>query len=157
LNSSAVEPIFESYVRRSLTILKREQPRMYAELRRAFADSAVDASVSGERVHIYGRGDEILVEKINGDATSSSIRATSTLEIIERILEGEQSLLDVVWRDQVHLVGSLERLLVVHAALVLYLQAAVRCPSIPRLLNQFRRRVQQHARARYEPPTRCVA
>jgi hypothetical protein len=69
------------------------------------------------------------------------IWVVSDLRAVEQALEGRAALRDLVWDDRIRLFGTLDDLLEMHDTLRLYLQAAVRSPSAPRLLRAFRQRV----------------
>jgi hypothetical protein len=130
-------------------MISREQPALYSALCKALGCTRIDARVEAERVRIEGGGNDIhvLAAAPNAVCNVDAIRVASDLTTIDDLLDGRTSLLDVVWNDRVLLRGSLDQLLVAHDALLVFLRAAVRCPSAPELLRRFRRDVRKRARA----------
>jgi hypothetical protein len=139
LSSSVNEGPFESLLRRSLSMLEREAPALYPRLCESFQGSRVYALVDAESLLIGGDHGRITLSPgvVRPPALpETAIAVRSSMATIAALFEGELSLLDVVLSDQVHLLGALTQLLVVHEALGIYLRAAVRCTSAPALLAE---------------------
>jgi hypothetical protein len=140
LSSSATDQPFQRALEAALGMIAREQRSLYALLCRELGQSSIDTRVEAERVRIEGDGSEIhvITSAPNPVLAPDAIRVESDLRTIDDLLDGRTSLLDVVLQDRVLLFGELDRLLRAHDALIVFLRAAVRCPSAPGLLRRFR-------------------
>lgn len=154
LSSSVTDTPFQTSLEAALAMIAREQPSLYGVLCKELGGICIDVRVERERVRIEGRGDDIHVMTAapNAACDVSALRVASDLATIDDLLDGRATLLDVVWHDRVLLQGGLDELLRAHDALMVFLRAAVRCPSAPELLRRFRSDVRRRARAASEPP-----
>jgi len=140
LSSSATNRLFQSSLEDALGMIEREQPRLFVRLCGDLGARVIDARVESERVRIARDGDRLTASEVPPTAPviAGAIWVESDFATIDALLDGETTLLDVVWGDRVRLRGSIDELLGAHDALVTFLCAAVRCPSAPELLKRFR-------------------
>jgi hypothetical protein len=149
LSSSATDKPFQGSLEAALAMIAREQPELYGMLCRKLGRSSIDARVQAERVRIEGTGADIVVAPISPATAALApdvISVSSDLGTIDALLDGQTNLLEVVWTDRVVLRGSVDQLLGAHDALMVFLRAAVRCPSAPEVLRGFREQVRGAAR-----------
>ncbi len=127
---------FAEFLSRSLEILGREMPRSHARLCASMQGRCVAIEVDGPPVLVSFEGGGCAVGPLG--VTPPSVEAVLSKQAILDLLDGRDSLEDAVWSDRFFLrapVRELERFL---EALLLYLRGAVRCPSLPALLERYR-------------------
>jgi len=134
-------------------MIEREQPRLFELLCRDLGARVIDARVESERVRIARDSERLTVAAVpaTDPVIAGAIWVESDFATIDALLDGETTLLDVVWCDRVRLRASVDELLGAHDALVTFLRAAVRCPSAPELLKRFRDGVAGRARTAASP------
>ena len=125
---------FRHFLRRSLEVLEDELPAGYADVASRLGRRAVKIEVDGERLCLVGNGVELslaptpLHPAASARGTSSALRA---------ILEGDQTLDAAILADAITLQGSLPQLAAFYETLHAYFNAAVRCPSFAKLLDDY--------------------
>ena len=128
-------PGFASFLRRSLEALERDLPDVGRRLAQCLATLAVTVQVGDETTVVRSNGDRLVCEEA-GDATGVVVR-TGRATLLA-LIDGETTLTDAVLGGDVLLRGAPEDLVRFDDALWLYMQGAVRSPSMPDLLRRFR-------------------
>ncbi|WP_437564859.1 hypothetical protein [Sorangium sp. So ce542] len=126
---------FASFLARSLDLIERELPWAYEAMSRALAPREVLIEVDGERVGVACARGAVRVE---GAARAPAVECRTTRRAILELIDARSTLLDAVVSDAVSLRGSVDDLLAFHDGLMIYLGGAVRSPSFPWLLKEFR-------------------
>ena len=141
--SSSVADGFEGFVWAALDALSRARSDCYARLARVVADLPLRLFVQGERVQVVARRGRF-VRWSDGDA---AVTVRTTPRAILALVDGEETLLDAVVAGRLDACGAVDALTAAHDGLMIFLEGAVRCPSFPGLMRDFR----QWAAARGEP------
>jgi hypothetical protein len=125
---------FAAFLRRSLELLERELPEALRALSARMASRSVLLSVDGERVQLRFTP-RIALGLPEERAT---VTVTTTRRTILDVVDRGTSLADAVLADHLVLVGAPADLLAFHDGLLDYVHGAVRAPSFPGLLGEFR-------------------
>jgi hypothetical protein len=78
------------------------------------------------------------VARVTAEARAPAVECRTTRRAILDLVDARTTLMAAVVADRVWLRGSVEDLLAFHDGLMVYLGGAVRSPSFPWLLRQFR-------------------
>jgi hypothetical protein len=81
--------------------------------------------------------DEILVTILD-DTSLLSLRLETDRKTVLKLLEGNLSVLEAVERGILDVWGHLDDIIHLYDSLMIYFSGAVRCPSLPLLLDRFR-------------------
>jgi hypothetical protein len=128
---------FGDFLERSLAILAREMPRSHARLCAAMRGRCVAFTVDGPPVLLSFAEGGSAVGPVAGAAPE--IESALSKQTIFDLLDAEISLEEAVLSDRFLLRAPVRDLEVFFQALQLYLRGAVRCPSLPDLLEEYRR------------------
>lgn len=134
-SSSAPDATFASFLARSLDLLARELPWAYAAMCEALAPREVSITVDGEPARVVCTAGSVRVEP---GAGAPAVECRTTREAILDLVAARTTLAEAVIGDRVWLRGSVDDLLAFHDGLMVYLGGAVRSPSFPGLLQEFR-------------------
>jgi len=129
------DPGFASFLRRSLEALERELPDVGQRLAACLESLAVSVQVDDETMVVRSDGRRVSCDEAGGAAAVAVRTGRSTLLAL---IDGGTTLTDAVLSDGVLLRGDPADLVRFHDALWLYMQGAVRAPSMPDLLRAFR-------------------
>ncbi len=127
---------FSEFLGRSLAVIARDVPPLHRRLAAHLRDRPVRVAVEADVVDIISDGEALELRPADGDPPAVRLRTDSSA--ILRLIDGDRSLEDAVLADEVELFGAAADMVLFHESLVLYLQAAVRCPALVRLLREFR-------------------
>ena len=127
---------FSEFLKRSLAVIARDVPRLHLRLAAHLRERPVRVAVELDVVDIISDGERLELRAADGPPPAVRLRTDSAA--ILRLVDGERSLEDAVIFDEIELFGAPVDLVHFHESLVLYLQAAVRCPALVRLLREFR-------------------
>jgi hypothetical protein len=124
-----------AYVDLSLAVLRRECPTAYLELCSRLAFATVELRIDDEwvRLAFLPRAAELRQELADPD-----VRLQTTRTTILEVLDAKLTLDQAVRAGAVLLWGSSRDLARCNDALLDYVRGAVRCPSLPALLDRFR-------------------
>jgi hypothetical protein len=136
LSSSETEPTTRAFVQTSLATLREEFPEAYYLMCRKLAGLAVALFIDGEEIPIVFEPRSARV--VHDPPSPPDVRARTTRRTILDVLDARLSLQGAVDSGALELWGPIEDLEAFHAALLLYVQGAVRSPSFPGLLDRFR-------------------
>lgn len=121
----------------SLGVLRDEAPASFARLETALRDRPVFFDVDGAPFRLSFYAGSFRLEEAehrnHGEVEVALSKAT-----VLALLDGMVSLEDAVWTDRLRLYGKPARLVGFFDALLFYLRGAVRCPSFPELLADYR-------------------
>jgi hypothetical protein len=129
---------FFCFLSESMVLLERESSENYAHLAseleglRALIDTKLDKHV------VYFDGFRFIVA--SGEL-SRDVEIGFAEEAILKLLDGHHSLPEAVIRDEILLRGGLAVLDKFQRGLNIYLNGALRCPSFPALLSDYRQTV----------------
>jgi hypothetical protein len=124
----------------SLSVLQREQPASYARLCETLAGLHIEIGVDGEwMIAGFEPGGHRVAATIAAAGTAAAgARFRASRTAVLDVLDGRLTLAEAVLSGRLEAYAPLARLLELHDALLLYVNAAVRCPSFPALLDRFR-------------------
>lgn len=128
--------MFASFLRKSLALLSRDVPPLYAALA-AQLDGGVLIVVAGEKVYLTGAGGSVAWEPLLNPAVHVCTSHQGILDIID----GETSLIDAILSERLRLWGAPSALARFDEALRLYVNGAVRSPAMTGLLRTYRAEV----------------
>jgi len=128
---------FATFLTGSLELLEREQPDVARRLAACLAHLTVSLQVDDEQAFLRADGGRTVLSTGAPAAPATVVVRTARATLLE-LIDGRCSLTDAVLRDAVLLRGDAEDLVRFHDALWLYLQGAVRAPSMPEILRRFR-------------------
>jgi hypothetical protein len=137
-SSSAPEPRFGRFLERSFALLRAARPDIYAECCRRLAPRRVRLRVDGRVLHLRFSAAEAVFGDDAPRDTRVAIDVDTTTAAILQVIDAEASLLDAVLDGRLELRGGVDDLLAFHDGLMTYVHGAVRAPSFPRLLRDFR-------------------
>jgi hypothetical protein len=126
-----------AYVDRSLAILRRECPTAYLAVCGRLAFATVELRVDHELVRLAFRP---RVAELRQELADPDVRLQTTRATILEVLDAKVTLEQAVRSGAVLLWGSSHDLARCNDALLDYVRGAVRCPSLPALLDRFRYR-----------------
>jgi hypothetical protein len=95
---------------------------------------------SGLQLRVDGRARSFTVEGGRhriGDSPSAGTEIRTDRSAVEALLEGRLSLVDAVLGERLSLRGAPLDIAIMHDALVVFLEGAVRSPSLPGLLDEY--------------------
>ena len=124
----------------SLSVLRREQPALYARLCEALAGIHIDVRIDRDWMIVRFETGTHRVEATTATAEPSAAdaRFRASRGAVLDVLDGRISLAEAVLKGRLEAYAPLPRLLELHDALLLYINGAVRSPSFPALLDRFR-------------------
>ena len=130
---------FAPLLDRSLALMAREAPRAYERLGDAFGASAVRLEVGNEQIGVrFDQRRHVLEADASGGMSGKSALVRVDRATILALADGELALLDAILCERLWLQGPIDAVIHFDAALLAYLDGAVRCPSFPRLLREYR-------------------
>lgn len=130
-----------SFLRTSFQILRREHAQAFAAMVRALGRGRLYLQVDDEAIVLrFGQGTP-QVWPAHGRDRRPPLVQTSRRAILQ-LADGELTVLDAVRARELEVLASPEDLLRLERSLGFYLRGAVRCPSFPALLEQFRATVE---------------
>jgi hypothetical protein len=125
---------FSSFLERSLAAIASEVPGVNGLLCERLGRVHVRIVIDGERVVVRRLGARIGVLPDEDDCSTEFRADRATLL---DLVHARSSFLDAVVTDRIELRGPVDELLTFYDALHVYLQGAVRSPSLPSLLAEF--------------------
>ena len=128
---------FSAFLGRSLALLARDLPGLSRRLA---------AHLTGRHVRLQVDGDDVIVESDGADLSVNpytpeappAVQLRTRAAAILGLIDGAWSLEEAVLADEIELFGGPADLAHFHEGLVLYLQAAVRCPALLPLHDEYR-------------------
>lgn len=144
MSSSPRERGFSAFLVESLQIIRAERGDIYIRLCAKLAPRLVRVRVGDEVTTLAFAADE--VRPVIRGAPSVDIESDRTT--ILAVIDGESTLADAVLAERLKLRGACEDLLAFHDGFLLYVHGAVRAPSLPQLLRDFRHPTEVGATAR---------
>jgi len=126
---------FASFLERAMGLIAREKAAVYRRVCQHLAEARIRLVVDGDVVapRFDARGFALGEPCEDPEIALESDRAT-----ILAVLDGELTLDEAVWGERIALRGALDDLALFLEALVLVVGGAVRCPSFPELLVDYR-------------------
>jgi hypothetical protein len=134
-NFSAPEPTFASFLARSLSALATELPWAYAKMCRTLNGREVSIELDGAIAVVLCSADSAAVAS---SGVAPAVECRTTRAAVLALARAETTLLEAVLGERVWLKGRVADLLAFHDGLMIYLGGAVRSPSFPGLLYEFR-------------------
>jgi hypothetical protein len=135
LSSSHNDSSFARFIVSSLETLSNEFSTAYQLLCTQLASRSVLLVIDSETVALaFDHSGAYLVSELHSPMVQLHASRRTLLDVIDARL----TLYEAVLADSIMLEGSIDDLAVFHDGLVTYIQGAIRCPSFPALLDQFR-------------------
>lgn len=135
-SSSDADRSFRAFLARSLDAIGREAPAIHRELCRSLADSVVCLCIDEERMVVLPRHDDLV---IRDDVPGVTVELVTDSATLLDLTSGATSFLDAALDERLVVLGGVDEVVRFYEALILYLQGAVRSPSLPWLLGEFER------------------
>jgi hypothetical protein len=133
-SSSDADRSFRRFLDRALGAIENEVPAVHRALCSSLSHSTIRLCVDHERMIITEeRGRLLLKDDVRGPLVEFAIDSATLLALTS----GESSFLDAALDDRMMVKGAVDEIVLFYDALVLFLQAAVRSPSLPWLLDEF--------------------
>jgi hypothetical protein len=126
---------FADLLEASLGALRRERPRSHRRLVAAMSHRPIRFEVEGDAFVLDF--DETGPHLHPPDVPSSLELGLSKQTILD-LVQGVISFDEAIWSDALRLRGPVDELTRFSDALLIYLRAAVRCPSFPQLFDAYR-------------------
>jgi hypothetical protein len=137
LNSLPAEPRFAALLETSLAVLSRECPEAYAEICRMLAGYEVAIVLDTEKLALCFEEDGPVVRR---SAQQPTVHFIATRHTLLDLIDAKFTLEFAITRDILHVRGKMNALIQFYEALRLYIHGAVRSPSFPALLSDYRYR-----------------
>lgn len=137
-SSSAPEGAFGRFVSRGLGALRAELPWAYRRMADALCGRDVLLTVSGEDVPITAAGGEVTTHPAPPEHFAPRVTLRTERAVVARLADAELTVVDAVVSGAVTLRGDVDDLVAFHEGLMAFLHGAVRSPSFPALLDEFR-------------------
>jgi len=119
--------------------LKREHLASYARLCEKLASLRIEIRIDGEcLIAAFEPGGHRVAGESTAAQTAAGARFRASRDAVLDVLDGRINLAEAVMTGRLEAYAPLAHLLELHDALLLYVNAAVRCPSFPALLDRFR-------------------
>jgi len=134
---------FAAFLELSLRLLARQAPECYARLARV--GDAVRFAVEGEPVRLRFESGRHRIDRQG----AAALEVRSDRGTIGALAAGELSLLDAILTERFGLRGTADAAARFDAALLAFVDGAVRYPSFPALFDAFRRERPAQAAARF--------
>ena len=128
-------PDLRQFVERSLAALDREAPAFHEQL---------CSMLRGVRLRITGDGDPFALRFDAATVVSAQPDGAEPVHLrvghraLLDIVDGRLSIEEALRQDRLEMRGDLRVVSDVFEALVIYVRGAIRCPSSPHLLSEFR-------------------
>lgn len=135
-SSSAAERSFRAFLARSLDAIAHETPAIARALAASLAGTLVRLCVDDERMVVASRRDGLAIaDDLEGAIVELATDSTTLLDLTS----GATSFLDAALAERLVVRGGVDEVVRFYDSLILYLQGAVRSPSLPWLLGEFER------------------
>lgn len=135
-SSSAAERSFRAFLVRSLAAIAQEAPAIERALAASLAGTLVRLCVDDERMVVASRLDGLaIVDDLPGPIVELATDSATLLDLTS----GATSFLDAALDERLVVRGGVDEVVRFYDSLILYLQGAVRSPSLPWLLGEFER------------------
>jgi hypothetical protein len=119
----------------ALAIVRREQPKLARRMAETLGSVVIRAEVDGESFEIVARRDEVGARAPRTPAPD--VLARTSRATIRAVLGGAKSLDEAILDDSVELFGAPDQLVQLEDLLALFVNAAVRSPSMTELWERF--------------------
>lgn len=139
---------FGRFVARGLAALRDELPWAHARMAAALEGRDVLLTVDGEAVPVTARGGAVEVHPLAPQGFSPCVTLATDRATVARLADAERTITDAVVAGEVALRGAVDDLVAFHDGLMAFLAGAVRSPSFPALLDDYRRWVDPGATER---------
>lgn len=130
---------FHRHLTAALDAVRAEVPDLYKASAAAFGGHVVAAEVDDEQLALVRAGETL---RVVAEADAPTVSARTSNAALCEILAGRRTILEALWADELELRGGLTDLLALERALHLFVQGAVRAPSLPKILASYRRPVE---------------
>ena len=134
MSFSRPERGFVDFLSRSLALLRSERPDVFARFCASLSPRVVRLCVDEEAIALAFSGRDVRPIA----ASTAHVDVASDRGTILAVLAAELTLHEAVMADRLTMRGSCGDLQAFHDGLLLYLHGAVRAPSFPALLSEFR-------------------
>jgi hypothetical protein len=126
--------LFE-FLTESFRVFEREMPDSYRRLGQSLRDCRIRLSAEGREKTLLVDGSGL---RWVDEAPAAHLRAAVDRETLLGLVDGDVSLEESILSERIQLRGGLDVLDRFWDALMIYLQGAVRSPSLPFLLDAYR-------------------
>lgn len=127
---------FAFFLEASLRVLAREAPASARRVADALGPAGVRVAVDGAARVVRGRGDALLCE---AERSPAAVDVATDRTTVLGLVDARTTLMDALLEERFRVRGPVEAVIRFDDALLAYLDGAVRCPSFPTLLRDYRR------------------
>jgi hypothetical protein len=126
-----------SFIQTSLDVLRDECPLAYQTMCRLMTGQSVTLTIGVETMLLVFSQEHVEVTPSDQQDTSH-LHLDASEQTILALADGHTNILDALVSGLLELKGPLPDIALVYETLIVYLSGAVRCPSFPSLLDDFR-------------------
>jgi hypothetical protein len=131
-----IEPDFQRFVARAFALLADELPRAWSEVGGQLAGRSVAVRVGGRTFYLVSSASRL---RIVFECAAPQVWFGASSASMCDLASGRLSLLEGVMTGALELRGAIEDLVAFHDALVGFVRAAMRCPALLELRDEFLR------------------
>ena len=125
---------FQDFLGRSLGLLAREKPSVYARLCTLLDGMVLSLRIDAASVLVTFKPGATVA---GGDSSAAAVRVQCDRRAILDVIDGKSTLEQAVLDDRIELLGSVADLVRFHDGLRMYLNGAVRAPGFAVLLDDY--------------------
>ncbi|MSP60183.1 MAG: hypothetical protein EXR72_07540 [Myxococcales bacterium] len=126
---------FTGFLLRSMGLLRVEAPAAYALMCARLAPRELSTSVDGELCPLQFAAESV---RVLAASVAPSVEVQTTRRTILDLVDARLTLADAVWDERLLLRGGPADLIAFHDGFTAWLHGAVRSPSFPDLLRDYR-------------------
>ena len=123
------------FIETSLSTLKQECPTAYNKMCQLLTPREIAMEIDSEVMHLVFAADNVSMTR---DPGSAPVRFQTTQPTILNLVDAHTTFNEAVLDGRIQLFGQINDIADFYEGFLLYLHGAVRCPSFPALLEQFR-------------------
>jgi hypothetical protein len=126
---------FAAFLATSFELLQEEMPDVYGLMCQRLAPRRLILNVDRESVALTFSHERVRFIEV---PQTAAVYVSTTSRTVLRVIEAETNLTEAVLDDELYVRAQLDDLVAFHDALLAYVHGAVRTPSFPQLLHEYR-------------------
>lgn len=155
LSNEASQLTLQEYVAGLIDALGATDSPGLARMRQVVGERRAQISLDAEAVYISFGPDGLNIQSSTGETNINSIGRTDSSTVLA-LLDGYVEVVDVIFNDQLQVVGSAEDINRIFIAVEILLDASPRAPTLQALASRFLRERQQQ-RSLSTPPNQRIS
>ncbi|HLV33541.1 MAG TPA: hypothetical protein VKY59_00445 [Spirillospora sp.] len=137
MSSLPAEPGFTPLLETSFAVMSSECPEAYQRICQLLAGDEVGITIDAESLSVRFEAGQAVVLRTPQQPT---VHVAATKQTLLDLIDARYTLEHAITRDLLHVRGKMNELIRFYEAVQLYIHGAVRCPSFPDLLSDYRYR-----------------